>query len=289
MALTVSAGFDTFHSRLTPTGTESANAKSHRASIEACLKSNFGMTRFFRTGSFGNATSVSGFSDVDYFASIPRENLKQDSSLILRDVRRALDSRFPNTGVHIDGPAVVVPFGSSRSETTEIVPADFIKREYDCSTYEIPNGNGGWMLSSPEFSKLNIDVIDGKLNNKLKPLIRFIKAWRYYQNVPISSFYLETYVGIYAENEKSIIYSIDIASIFNKLLNSNLPSISDPMGISGTIQPCKNMDDRKKSLAELKDAARRSQLARTAESENRAKDAFYWWNVVYNDLFPAYY
>ncbi len=289
MALTVSAGFDTFHSRLTPTGTESANAKSHRASIEACLKSNFGMTRFFRTGSFGNATSVSSYSDVDYFASIPRDKLKQDSSLTLRHVRNALDARFPSTGVHIDGPAVVVPFGSNRSETTEIVPADFIRREHDCSTYEIPNGYGGWMLSSPELSKLNIDVIDRQLNNKVKPLIRFIKAWRYYRNVPISSFYLETYVGIYAETQKSIVYSIDIASIFSRLLSSNLPSITDPMGVSGVIQPCKSIDDRNKSLEEIRNAVRRSKNARTAESEDRMKDAFYWWNVVYNDLFPGYY
>jgi hypothetical protein len=289
MALTVSEGFDTFHSWLTPTGTESANAKSHRASIEACLKTNFGMTRFFRTGSFGNATSVSGYSDVDYFASIPREKLKQDSGLTLKQVKDALDTRFPSTGVHIDGPAVVVPFGSNRSETTEIVPADFIKREHDCSTYEIPNGYGGWMLSSPELSKLNIDVIDRQLKNKVKPLIRFIKAWRYYRNVPISSFYLETYVGIYAETQKSIVYSIDIAIILSKLLSSNLPNINDPMGVSGVIQPCKNIVDRNKSLKELADAVNRSKYARTAESENRMKDAFYWWNVVYNDLFPGYY
>jgi hypothetical protein len=88
MATTVEEGFRIFHQRLTPTATETAAAKSHRATIEACLKNNFEITRFFRTGSFGNGTSVRNFSDVDYFASIPNRHLisstRKDAPLIYR-------------------------------------------------------------------------------------------------------------------------------------------------------------------------------------------------------------
>jgi hypothetical protein len=63
VAKTVDGGFRVFLGRLTPTGTESVAAIQHRASISACLKANFGMTRFFRTGSFGNGTSITGYSD----------------------------------------------------------------------------------------------------------------------------------------------------------------------------------------------------------------------------------
>ncbi len=62
---TVNQGFTTFLQRLTPTFGESTAAQSHRASIKACLESNFGMTHFFQTGSFGNGTSISRHSDVD--------------------------------------------------------------------------------------------------------------------------------------------------------------------------------------------------------------------------------
>lgn len=75
MAKTVDEGFRIFHGWLTPTVTETATAKNHRASIEGCLKSNFDISRFFRTGSFGNGTSIRGYSDVDYFASIPNKHL----------------------------------------------------------------------------------------------------------------------------------------------------------------------------------------------------------------------
>ena len=49
MAKTVEEGFQTFLKRLTPSETESEAAKRHRASIEDCLRRNFGLTQFFRS------------------------------------------------------------------------------------------------------------------------------------------------------------------------------------------------------------------------------------------------
>jgi hypothetical protein len=289
MAKTVDEGFSTFLSWLTPTKTESANAKSHRASIEACIKSNFGLNRFFRTGSFGNGTSVSNYSDVDYFASIPREKLKADSNLTLQELKKALDTRFPNTGVRIDGPAVVVPFGSDISETTEVVPADYLRQEVGENLYHIPDGNGGWMYSSPGLHKYYVDHYDKNLSNKVKPLIRFVKAWKFYQSVPISSFYLEMFTAIYASTEKSIVYDIDLLAIFQKLKNSDFASFNDPYGITGTIRPFKYTFERTKAQEKIADAVRRAGHARKVQTEGRVEDALKWWNTVYDDMFPGYY
>jgi len=109
---TVDEGFREYHGTLTPTRGESQAAKSHRASIEACLKSNFEMNRFFRTGSFGNGTSIRSHSDVDYFACIPAENLKQNSFTTLQEVQKALIDRFYNIDISITTPAVKVCFGT---------------------------------------------------------------------------------------------------------------------------------------------------------------------------------
>jgi len=131
MTKTVDEGFRTFLRRLTPSSSFSEAAKNHRASIEARLKQDFDLVRFFRTGSYGNGTSIQGYSDVDYFASIPRKKLKQNSDYTLRQVRDALDARFLNSGVTIDTPAVLVPFGRDASESTEVVPADYIETNKD--------------------------------------------------------------------------------------------------------------------------------------------------------------
>ncbi|MCW5210070.1 hypothetical protein VU10_07900, partial [Desulfobulbus sp. US1] len=48
MPRSIEQGFKKFHDKLKATTTESAAAKYHRASIEACLKSNFKLSRFTR-------------------------------------------------------------------------------------------------------------------------------------------------------------------------------------------------------------------------------------------------
>ena len=288
---TVAQGFTDFLRTLTPTTRESQAAKNHRASIKTCLESNFNMTRFFRTGSFGNGTSISGHSDVDYFAEVPTSKLKANSTSTLREVRDALDKRFPNTGVRVNCPAVVIPFGTDAKESTEVTPADYIRdtEEDGYRVYEIPDCSDGWMLSSPSAHNAYVRKVNEDLNDKVKPLIRFIKAWKYYRNVPISSFYLELRVAKYAEGESSIVYDIDVKGVFSHLDSIDLVRMQDPMGISGYISPCSTqtqLDDAKSKLAT---ALTRAQKARDAEARGDTKDAFCWWNLLYNEQFPSYY
>ena len=51
--------------RLGVQSAETAAVASHRASIKQKLESHCGTIGFFRPGSFGNGTSVIGYSDVD--------------------------------------------------------------------------------------------------------------------------------------------------------------------------------------------------------------------------------
>lgn len=293
MPRNIDEGFRDFLLKLTPTPTESEAAKNHRASIEDCLKSNFDLLRFFRSGSFGNGTSISGYSDVDYFASIPTKSLKQNSSNTLSSVRNALDARFPRSGVHVDCPAVVVPFGTEKKESTEVVPADLVEIKKINSdsyhVYDIPDCNGGWMRSSPDIHNLYVRATDQKLNGKVKPLIRFAKAWKYYQQVPISSFYLELSVTKFVEDMTVIVYSIDLNDFLEHLYSISLARLQDPMGISGFIAPCSTTVKLEESKSKLATAVSRSRNARTVEIKENIEDAFYWWNLLFDDNFPTYY
>lgn len=292
MAKTVEEGFREFLQKLTPTATETAAAKSHRASVEACLKANFGISRFFRSGSFGNGTSIRGYSDVDYFASIPHSNISHIADDALMEVWEVLDNRFPVTGVAIKRPAIYLPFGTDASESTDVVPAKYEDSDEDDNLiYKIPNpieGKGGWILASPDAHNNYIDNVNEELSKKVKPLIRFIKAWKYYRNVPIFSFYLEMFVARYAYSEKSIVYSIDIQSILDKLWQNQLSAIQDPIGISGYIYPCVNDAYKEDALSKLLTASIRADKAREAEEKNDIKEAFEWWDKLYDYEFPYY-
>jgi hypothetical protein len=289
VATTIESGFTTLLTRLTPSASESAAAKLHRATIKACLESRFEMARFFRTGSFGHGTSVRGYSDVDYFAVIPTQKLARDSEYALRVMKEALEARFPRTGVGVRTPAVRVPFGTDASEITEVLPADYVgTTSQGENVYDIPNRSGGWMRASPKAHNAYVDRIDAKHGGKVKPLIRFVKAWRFYRNVPIRSFYLELRVAAYADKERTIVYSHDVRGCLKYLKDTGLASIRDPVGVSGLVYGFPSDAVAHDALSKLETALARADKAIAAEIQGKLKDATDWWRLVYDDHFPAY-
>ena len=287
MPRTIDEGFRDFLQTLTPSNYETNAAKGHRESIRTCIDLNFSLDRFWRTGSFGNGTSISGYSDVDYMAEISA--LPSDSSMSLSALREALEKRFPRTGVRTNCPAVIVPFGSNANETTEITPADYMQTTNGYHVYDIPDCSGHWMKASPDAHNNYVRQGDTRLSNKLKPLIRFIKAWKYYNDVPISSFYLELRITKYSSGEQSIDYSIDVKRVLSHLHGIELARIQDPMGISGYISPCSSPSKLSTTMSKLKTALSRAEKARDAEDNGDIREAFYWWKDLFANKFPNYY
>lgn len=289
MPRTVDEGFRDFLTKLTASETETASAKSHRESIETRLEQDFGLYRLFRIGSFGNATSISGYSDVDYLASLKDKFFGSSSDYSLSKVRDSLDCRFPRTGVRVNCPAIFVPFGTSRAEDHEIVPGDVAEKEGDFMTYRIADCADGWMKVSPEAHIHYVNEVHKKLSEKVKPLIRFIKAWKYFRDVPISSFYLEMRVAKYCTTESAIIYYMDIQRVLKLLWDNQLAAIQDPMGVSGYISACKTEASRTDALSKLETALTRATSAREAVEKEKISDAFDAWRLLYNYEFPTYY
>ncbi|MBL7689030.1 MAG: hypothetical protein JNJ49_13435 [Bdellovibrionaceae bacterium] len=290
MPRTIDEGFRDFLTKLTPSEYESEAAKSHRYSIRTRLELDFGsVNRFTRIGSFGNGTSISGYSDVDYLACLPTAQLSASSDYSLQKVRNSLDARFPQTGVRINCPAVVCPFGSSASERTEVVPADYVKEANGFKVYDIPDCSNGWMKASPDAHNNYVHEQNVRLGNRVKPLIRFLKAWKYLRDVPISSFYLELRVAKYASTESTIQYDIDLLALLKHLAAVELASMQDPAGVSGYIRASKSEFQKADALSKLNTAVSRAEKARDATRAGNTSDAFHWWRLLYGSEFPSYY
>ena len=291
MAKTLEEGFQTFLGRLAPLMLEHNKAASHKDSVESCLEKNFDCYRMFETGSFGNGTGVRHYSDTDYFAVCKTGKLKQNSSSTLREVKEALQNTFWQTsGIEVDTPAVRIPFGSYASETLEVTPCDY-RGMVDTPVgnmpyYDIADGVGGWMNASPSAHTGYVKEQDERLDGKLKPLIQLVKAWKFYNSVPISSFYLELRTTKYAEGESSIIYDIDLTRLFGSLDDNGLPAVRDPMGVSGMISACSSDAKRTTALSKISTARSRAVKAHAAR-EDKVDDAFYWWNLFFSDKFPS--
>lgn len=291
MSRSLEEGFNTFIGWLKPLSTEHDKANSHKASVKSCLVNNFNCYNFFETGSFGAGTGVRHFSDTDYFAVCPSDKLYENSSTSLRKIKEELQYTFPRTdGIEVRTPSVKIPFGFYASETLEVTPCAFngmIDTPVGSKPYyDIPSFDGGWMQSSPSAHNAYVDREDKRLKGKLKPLIQLIKAWKFYNNVPITSFYLELRVTKYAEGENAIIYDIDIKRFINHLHSGGLASLQDPMGISGYVKACTSDYKKEDALSKLETALSRA----TKAYEYREKDldkCFYWWNMFFNYEFPS--
>jgi len=283
-------GFKEFLRTLTPSETESEAAKSHRASIKSCLDSEYTVYRFLRIGSFGNGTSVSGYSDVDYLAEVAAGNLTFDSNYCLSKLRGILDARFPRTGVAVRTPAVLVPFGTGGKDATEIVLAYETNESKDGHpVYAIADGSGRWMRTAPDVHKAYVAKQDRRLSDKVRPLVRLIKAWKFARQVPISSFYLEMRVAEYSTGEPFILYYHDVKRFLCWLDGLGLADLQDPCGISGNIPACKTEAQKLDALSKLSTAATRATKALDSASADNIADAFDWWRLLYNNWFPTYY
>lgn len=286
---TISQGFDALHQRIKPGGYESGKASSHKNSITRRLETYFDLNQLFYSGSANNGTSVSYRSDVDFFACIPTSKLKSNSASSLREIKECLQGRYPNTTIYVDSPAVVLNFGGGVWDTAEVIPADYVTTKDSKNIYDIPDGSGDWIRSSPGLHKSYVTVENNRLNKKLKPLIRFLKAWKYYCNVPISSFYLELRATKWMESETTIVYDIDLNTIFQKLHDCGLAAIQDPKGVSGYVYACSSDVKKADALSKLNTARIRVDKARSNESAGNTRAAFEWWDKVFADNFPSYY
>ncbi len=290
MAKTLDDGFNALISKLKPLQSEHDKALSHKDSVARCMEKSFKCTSLLETGSFGNGTGVRHFSDTDYFAICPDDQFWTNSSYTLTQVKEALQYTFPRTdNIVVKSPAVQIPFGDYKSETMEVTPATrngLVSTPVgDKYSYDIPDYEGGWMKSSPGAHNAYVKEHNTRLNGKLKPLIQMVKAWKSYNSVPITSFYIELSVTKYAEGEKTIVYDADLVNIMKLLFENDLASIRDPMGISGLVPSSKTKAKREAALSKLKTGYTRAQKA--FDNRDDPDTAFYWWNMFFNYEFPA--
>lgn len=291
MAKTLEQGFDGLIKWLVPANSEHKKAVSHKKSISSCFRNNFDCSLLFETGSFGNNTGVRHYSDTDYFAVCRDYNSINNSLYLLRKSKKALQITFWRTAekIKINSPSVTIPFGNYASENIEVTPCFYeglVNTPYGRKkSYAIADGFGGWMFSSPQAHTAYVKAENIRLNKKLKPLIRLVKAWKFFYNVPISSFYLELRVTKFAENKKKIVYDVDLYRFMKNLYQMNLASIQDPMRVSGNVHACISDAKKRISLSKLQTAYSRSEKAYGQRKKNIDK-CFHWWNLFFNDKFP---
>jgi len=198
--VTVNVGerFDAFLENLKITNEQGQDGKTKYKGVTGSLNRNYYGTQSDTlnsklVGSWGKLTRVRPPRDIDLLYVLPysvytrfQTRFGNKQSQLLQEVKKGLLGTYNNTDVGGDRQVVLVPFASYK---VEVVPAfNGANGQYViCDT----NGGGRYKSFDPVAEVANLDSSDKKTNGNTRRLIRMMKCWQGYCNVPLKSFHIE--------------------------------------------------------------------------------------------------
>jgi len=257
--------------------------------IDRELKTRMEIHRTFRAGSSSVDTGIAGHSDVDMMVWLQANMASPDSEAVLHRVSAALSSAF-GARMRVSSPAVIVGFDDELSvdvvpviDSTEVLTG----RLRGEAQLFLPGSSRDWIATNPEAHIKSIQNTDRKQYGRLRGLIRLLKAWKYFNQVPIVSYYLESFALHIARQERfSDFPQVEFFKILNclwRFFQSGNVSIPDPNIYSnwGRLLPCER-GDAQGVAGEIQSAAYLATRAMDAEWAGDLASAVSFWSQVVN-------
>jgi hypothetical protein len=288
----VSTRFNALLGNLMLTSAQQDDGKTKHTGVRTCLNtyyynSSSGYNNSMLVGSWGKSTEIRPPRDIDILFTLPdsvflryHEVQGNKQSQLLQEVRRVLSATYSTTKMRADGQVVVVPF---TSYSVEVVPAfTWLNGQYAiCDT----NNGGKYKITDPnaeiESVKYSNDVTKGNTRN----LIRMMKCWQAYCNVPLKSFCIEMlvidFLRSYEYKDKTTVYYDWMVRDFFKYL---IAKANGCVAVSGTLEIIWLGDDWK-SRAES--AYKHALDAISWESANYSYSAGQEWQKIFGTDIPT--
>jgi predicted nucleotidyltransferase len=291
--MTIASHFSDLLKRIEPTPRDELIYQTHEKTVRRRLETVFRANRIIRVGSYSRGTSIRHTSDVDLMLILERDEIRRGgqfktSTTVLNNVRAQLSDRYFQTNVRRDKQAVVVQFRGNQYPV-DVVPAVYYRHGGNSSypIYIIPDGNGGWLETSPLAHNKFIKDADKASKGKLKRTSKLIKYWRYCRepHVPLNSFHVELLLAHenICSGPKS--YALCFNNALAALANHGCQPLDDPVGISGLIEAANTEPMRGKVQAAVLSSAQRTYNAIMAERDGNMVEALRLWEIVFNHRF----
>ncbi|MCA9617396.1 MAG: nucleotidyltransferase [Myxococcales bacterium] len=291
----ISTSFATLLRRASLTQRDTSLFESHRSSVTRAIETHLDTSKVELMGSFRRGSAIHGSSDIDLLAVLRVGSLRWGGSLkssatVLAEVRRALLSRYPNSVVGRDGQAVVVSFNDGQ-HPVDVVPACYAEQggPYNHPLYFIPDGTGGWMVTSPSSHNRFLAEADSRAGGQLKFTSQLLKYWRGTRAtaVPMSAFHLELLIAQERLCEGARSYADVVRDALVVLSNRDGAALHDPVGISGLIPLASTESKCNQAMQSIDAAARHADAALLAERSGDFLEANRQWGIVFNGHFPS--
>lgn len=233
-------------------------------------------------GSASKGTIIRPIDDVDVLAVFDNVNgawnkYWNDSKSFIYRIRDAYNG-ISIQQVGTRGQAVRVFYdGGGHVDVAPVV------RKSD-DVYHLPNGTGGWILTSPIVANAWFAQRSKALDYRLAPLVRLAKAWNRAHSKRMRSFHLET-VAATAFASIGTDYRLNLQQFFEwapKWLDVN-----DPGGQGGSLSNYLTVTGRQELIQALNVAAERAKRANEAETRGDHAEAKRLWRIILGNDFPV--
>ena len=279
---------------LQPTEAALAQARAHARSIESRLRDRFHLKKFEIVGSHARETAISPWSDVDYFAVLNRDEARWGGSYVRSDtlltrVRDELAERFPATSLRRSGSALVVEFARG-DFPVDVVPAIYGEpHESGWPIYEIPDGCGEWLSTSPGYHNAFIRSADEASRGRFLQVARLLRFWRHTRSapIPVSSFYMEIALAVSETCNEHATTRKCLAAAFSELSALDADPIDDPLEIGDEIVACRTPAQLDATATAFDRAADWARDAVEAEANGDNEEAQRRWEQVFNRAFAG--
>lgn len=293
-SLAVSARFRKLLDRSVPSPLEVARAKSSLKSIQGRLAADYSVVKSVWIGSHAKHTAIHVLSDIDLLVVFRRSALKWGDGYIssptfLTRVKQSVQKRYPATEVRRDAQAVVVNLGGGR-HSVDVVPGVYDgPGSSGYPEYAIPDGGGGWLVTSPEVELAIFKDEDKKARGKLSGLVRLFKVWMYARAtpIPLSTLHLERLLwsGELARGPAG--YAELFTAALYLLNRRNGAALRDPLGVSGLLPVARTATQVGSVLDSVAYSLEHALSAQEAEQRGAGAEAVRQWRIVFNNSFPA--
>jgi hypothetical protein len=297
--MSVSNRFLTLLKRIEPTQSELEHYASHRYTVTTRLKTVFPAKEVELVGSHSRGAAVHGLSDLDLMLRLPRSEATWDGRLmnsdtVLTSVRRELEARYRGeTGIRKDGQAIVIGFGGG-NYSVDVVPAvweGMVEVGHGIGKrplLSIPDGQNGWLATSPQAHAAFIAGADQRSGGKLKYTVQLLKYWRACRApaVPIESFHIELLLAHERVCEVGKGYAESLRDAFRLLNRRECRALQDPLGVSGLVRAAGTDSKRTNSCTAVSGALEHAEKALSYETSGPVQKAYDQWDIVFNGNFP---
>lgn len=285
MPTDVLVAFNELLSRQGLTQIQFQTANERTADIRAYFNEKVRMQQpVFTIGSANRGTMVAGERDIDLMAVVANDyanHYTNDSRQFLYDVRNLLAQRYQRTDVGARQVAVVLDFEVIRME---VVPA--FTRNPD--GFFIPNGDRTWRATNPPYHAQLVAQADVANGQRLKPLVRLLKAWNVVHALRLRPFHLEMMVKRMWDGHAIGAWPVAVTATLQVLSGWVNAQFADPWDNATRIDEYLTPAERAQAVRTIAESAAAAATAEQHRLAGRIPAAFERWQVVYRHTFPAY-